>query len=204
MDSIQKLVDTFRRFPGIGPRQARRFAYFLLTRDDSYNATLSKLIAEVKKDVRKCSDCQRFTSINNSKSTLCDICSDSSRDRTVLTIVGADTDLESIEKSGFYKGYYFVLGGNLPILEPEPEKKIRVKELRSLIEKKAKAGLTEIILALNANTEGEHTADYVAGVIRGLHGSNVKITRLGRGLSTGTELEYVDGDTLKNALRHRE
>jgi recombination protein RecR len=129
-------------------------------------------------------------------------------------IVQRDVDLESVEKNGGFNGIYFVLGGSVPIMEKEPEKRIRIKELKIFIDKKIKDGLKEIILGVNWNPEGENTADYVRKQIEPLlkntqstsaklRRDEVKISHLGKGLSMGTELEYADSDTLKNALRNR-
>jgi recombination protein RecR len=204
MNALEKLIELFRQFPGIGPRQARRFAYFLLTRDSAYVGNFSSLINEMKKEIKECTSCRRFFAPNakSKAADRCDICSDVSRERNVLMIIARDADWEVIEKSGTYRGLYFVLGGTLPILEQEPEKRIRIANLESRIEKDK--NLSEIILALSANPEGEHTAEFVAAAISPIaKEKNIKISYLGRGLSTGTELEYVDPDTLKSALKNR-
>ena len=117
----------------------------------------------------------------------------------MLMIVPRDADLDAVEKSGSYKGLYFVLGGSLPILEKEPEKRIRISELKNRIRRDSGV-IKEMILAMNANAEGENTADYIKESFKG---ENFAISELGRGLSTGSELEYADPDTLKNALLHR-
>lgn len=204
MNSLEKLIEMFRHFPGIGPRQARRFAYFLLTRDASYVSNLSSLINAVKKETKKCDSCHRFWTPNEKSrpSDKCDICSDKTREQNILMIVARDVDYEVVEKSGTYRGLYFVLGGTLPILEEEPEKRIKIKNLELRIKEDKK--LSEIILALNANPEGEHTAEFVSATISPIaKEKNIKISYLGRGLSTGTELEYIDPDTLKSALKNR-
>lgn len=204
MTSLERLIELFRQFPGIGPRQARRFAYFLLTRDASYASTLSSLISEVKKEIKECVSCHRYFSPNPKAKIQdkCEICFDLSREQNILMIVGRDADLEVIEKSGTYRGLYFVLGGTVPILSEEPEKKIRIANLESRIEKDK--NISEIIIALNANPEGEHTAEFVAATLSPIaKEKNIKISYLGRGLSTGTELEYIDPDTLKSALKNR-
>jgi recombination protein RecR len=212
MNSIEKLIQIFSNFPGIGPRQARRFVYYLLTRADGTLSELSQHIKDLKNDVTICSDCQRFFELklqHTSKKEegdprVCKICSNNSRDHSVLMLVQRDTDLESVEKNGGFKGIYFVLGGGVPILEKEPEKRIRIKELKSFLEKKIKEGLKEIILGVNWNPEGENTADYVVKELKQItNNSNIKVTHLGKGLSMGTELEYTDPDTLKNALKNR-
>ncbi|MBI2474110.1 MAG: recombination protein RecR [Candidatus Taylorbacteria bacterium] len=205
MDSLQKLIEAFRKFPGIGPRQARRFGFYLLTRDAAYNISLAKLIADVKKQMTQCAECMRFIALGAARKTLCDICRDPARDRSILTIVGTDTDLDAFEKSGTYSGTYFVLGGIVPITESDPGKAIRGEELLELVTKKAGQELKEIILALNANPEGEHTGEYIVGaLIPIVKNRGIRISHLGRGLSTGTELEYADPETIKNAIKHRE
>ncbi|NLE07160.1 MAG: recombination protein RecR [Parcubacteria group bacterium] len=203
MNSIEKLTQIFSNFPGVGPRQARRFVYYLLTRANNSLDELAQNIKELKNEVTICVDCKRFFQSNN-KTNLCKICSDLTRDRSTLMLVQRDTDLESVEKNGSFKGIYFVLGGSVPILEKEPEKKIRIKELKIFVDKKIKEGLKEIILGVNWNPEGENTADYVKKYLKPtLEKHKIKTSHLGKGLSMGTELEYIDPDTLKNALQNR-
>jgi recombination protein RecR len=113
-------------------------------------------------------------------------------------IVSRDIDFEAVEKSGSYKGRYFVLGGSLPVLEKEPEKRIRISELKNYLTRHT--DVKEIILGLNANSEGENTAEYLK---EHLKKDGLTISLLGRGLSTGAELEYADPETLKSALLHR-
>ena len=201
MNSIDRLTEIFGKFPGIGPRQAKRFVYFLLSRNNGYTDDLIRAIQDIKKEIIQCSECHRFypSASSGQVQKMCSICSNDTRDNSMLMIVPRDIDLEAVERSGSYKGYYFVLGGSLPILEKEPEKRIRINELRKNIEKK-KGKLKEIILAMNANAEGENTADYIKELYRE---SSFTFSILGRGLSTGAELEYADPETLKNAFLHR-
>lgn len=204
MNSIDKLVQIFSQFPGIGPRQARRFVYYLLTRTNDTLEDLSKHISDLKKDVVICKDCKRFFEKKHDKAILCDICNDQTRDKTLLMLVQRDIDLESVEKNGAFSGVYFVLGGSVPILEKEPEKKIRLNELKTFIDVKIKEGLKEIILGVNWNPEGENTADFIERFLRPTTEKHkIKISHLGKGLSMGSELEYTDPDTLKNALKNR-
>ena len=203
MDNTQKLIELFKEFPGIGPRQAKRFVYFLLNRNSGYANDLVKLISEVRSTVKTCDSCFRFFLNGAGKS--CSICKDVSRDKTSLMLVSHDVDFENIERTHFYNGYYFVLGGTVPILEKNPEKRIRQKDLLSVVEKRIKEGLREIIIALNYNPEGENTLTYLSEILKPLIQKNkFKISTLGRGLSTGTELEYSDSDTIKNALKNRQ
>ncbi len=202
MNSVEKLTQIFSQFPGIGPRQARRFVYYLLTRANGSLEELAQNIKDLKNEVRMCDGCRRFFERKNNNGVLCKICSDSNRDHSTLMLVQRDIDLESVEKSGNFKGIYFVLGGSVPILDKEPEKRVRIKELESRIQNDK--NIKEIILGVNWNPEGENTGDYVAKSLEPLVAKyGIKITHLGKGLSMGTELEYVDGDTLKNALQNR-
>ncbi|MEK7213683.1 MAG: toprim domain-containing protein [Patescibacteria group bacterium] len=198
MDPISKLTEYFKEFPGIGPRQAKRFVYFLLTRNVKYLDEISKLILDIKKSIRICSSCFRF--YPDGKANQCPICSDKNRNIDQLMIISRDVDFEAIEKSKVYNGFYFILGGTIPILDKEPEKKVR---LRELIEKIRKNKFKEIILSLNTNAEGEHTMEFLKNFIKEKD-KDIKIYVLGKGLSTGSELEYSDTDTIKNALKNRE
>ena len=201
MDSLQKLAEYFAEFPGIGPRQAKRFVYFLLTRNSAHLEEISRLVIEIKKSVRVCSFCFRFYSEQKSPTSLCPTCSNPNRDSRELMIVARDVDFESIEKSHVYNGLYFILGGTIPILEKEPEKRVRLKELK---EKISKGKFKEIILSLNITADGENTAEYIRSFIENnFKNLELKITVLGRGLSTGSELEYVDAETIKKALENR-
>jgi len=204
MDHLNRLHELFRQFPGIGPRQAKRFVYFLLGTTDGYRNTLAKEITELASRVTICKSCFRFFDKKNSNSDLCTVCVDNSREAISLMLVAKDVDLDAVEKSEVYNGYYFVLGNQLSLIEKEPESKIRTKELLEIIEKRAKNGLKEIILALSLNSEGEHTREFIENLISPLiKKHSVKVSVLGRGLSTGTELEYSDTETIKNALAGR-
>jgi len=199
-DIMEKLVSAFLRFPGIGPRQARRFVYYLLNQKAEAVENLAEDLLKLKKQIAQCRSCYRFFVGTESKTNgFCDLCQDTTRDPSLLMIIEKDTDLETVKKSGQYQGQFFVLGGLLPILEAEPEKKIRARQLRARLESN-QGRLKEIIIALAANAEGDNTTDYLQ---KFLAPSGLKISVLGRGLSTGTELEYSDADTLKNALKNR-
>lgn len=203
MNPFNRLVEIFSDFPGIGPRQAKRFVYFLLTRNQSYTKDLIRHLGALQANTTTCSSCYRIFNKNSSGVNLCSICADKNRDNSLLAVVTCDSDLESLEKSGSFNGYYFVLGGVVPILEAEPDKKIRSRELVEQVKNRLSNGLKEIILAVSANSESENTADYVRKMLSQFKDSELKISTLGRGLSTGTELEYSDSETLKNALRNR-
>ncbi len=186
---MNELVELFREFPGIGPRQAKRFAYFLMSKPKGYTDRLINAIQTVRNSVHTCPTCFRL--LTNKE---CSICT-APRDKTLM-VVSRDIDLETIEKTGAYNGYYFVLGGTVPILDKSPEQRIRIAELLKRIDKN---DISEIIFSMSLTPEGENTEQYVRSMIK----KDIKMSTLGRGLSTGSELEYVDGDTLKNALKNR-
>lgn len=203
MDSFDKLKVLFESFPGIGPRQAARFVYFLLRKSPQYRHELSERIRDVARDIRQCSDCKRFFPTESTRGETCRICSDTSTDRATLMLVERDSDLESIHRSGVYSGRYFVLGGSLPILEKEPERKIRISDLERLLTRDGNT-ITEIILAFSVTPQGEHTAEYLSEKLAPLLSQfGITLSTLGRGVSTGTELEYADKDTISHALRGR-
>ncbi|PIQ68457.1 MAG: recombination protein RecR [Candidatus Taylorbacteria bacterium CG11_big_fil_rev_8_21_14_0_20_46_11] len=204
MTTFDKLVDVFRQFPGIGPRQAKRFVYFLLSREPEFIDELAHLAGTIKQEIVQCKECYRFFHKRGTSST-CAICSDSNRTSSELMIVAKDTDLEAMEKSGMYDGRYFVLGGTIPLLEAKSKDVVRIAELKSRVTALVKQGvLQEVILALSLNTEGEYTGDELRKFLSPiLAGKEVKISMLGRGLSTGSELEYADKETLQSALKNR-
>ncbi|MFA6273154.1 MAG: toprim domain-containing protein [Candidatus Paceibacterota bacterium] len=204
MTIIEKLTEIFGSFPGIGPRQAKRFVFFLLLRGGVYIDELIKLLQNLKKDIKQCPVCFRYFARGAMAESHCNICRDQHRAGDVLMVVCRDVDLEIMEKSGAFAGHYFVLGGTLPILEKNPERRLRSREFLKAVEKMSKENLKEIILATNTDPEGENTSDFLHKLLEPLvKKHNIKISLLGRGLSTGAELEYADIDTLKNALRNR-
>lgn len=204
MNSIDKLIRIFSEFPGIGPKQARRFVYFLITRHEGYIEEFKREITELRKEIETCIDCKRYFSKGTNNKNICSICGDSTRDNSQLMIVSRDIDFENIEKSHFFNGKYFILGGVVPILDKNPENRIRLKDLLNLVNKMSENGLKEIIMGLDANSEGEYTTEIIKNNLSPIVTKyNIKISELGRGLSTGTELEYSDSDTIKNALKNR-
>lgn len=194
-DRIEDLARAFERFPGIGPRQARRFVYHLLAASQSDRTKIAALVTDLAKDVRQCPECMRFA---NGGGPLCSYCSDHSRDDSILLVLEKDQDLLAIERAGTFKGRYFVLGG---VLTLSGKGVIREKELLRLIERK-KSTLKEIVLALSATSEGENTAEHLRDILRSYR-DTMKLTKLGRGLATGSELEYSDVETISGALQNR-
>jgi recombination protein RecR len=197
MDHIEELARALARFPGIGPRQGKRFVFYLLASPASERTKLAELIASLGKDVHQCPECLRF--FNGSNATICNYCSDKTRDDAQLMVIEKDQDLAAIERAGTYRGRYFVLGG---VLTLTGKGAIREKELVRAIEKRLKNNLKEIVLALSATSEGEHTADHVRQLLSPFR-DHLTLSALGRGLSTGSELEYSDAETLRAALSNR-
>lgn len=197
MDHIDELARALARFPGIGPRQGKRFVYYLLSAPASERAKLAELVSALGKDVRQCPGCLRF--YNGSSALTCNYCSDTKRDNALLMLVEKDQDLAAIERAGTYKGRYFVLGG---VLTLSGKGAIREKGLLQAIEQRLQDGLKEVVLALSATSEGEHTADHVRQLLAPFR-DHMKISTLGRGLATGSELEYSDAETLRAALTNR-
>lgn len=195
------------KFPGIGPRQARRFVYHLLQANKTEAERLLKDIADLRRAISRCNSCFRFFAASpagQKTALLCKTCQDPHRDKAVLMLLEKDIDLENMEKADGYNGYYFILGGLVPILEAKPESRLRAKELLAVVQKRVKEGLKEIIIALSANREGDNTVEFLKRLLGPAAAKfGLKISVLGRGLSTGTELEYSDGETLKNALKNR-
>ncbi len=205
---IQKLIDIFSQFPTVGPRTAARFVFYLLQSSKEEVDELLKTISELKEKVKTCSFCfNQFepSASSGQKGNLCEICSSPIREKEVLCIVEKESDLVSIEKTKKYNGIYFILGDIISILKKDNDKKIRIKELEERVKNPETFGLSgaefkEIIIALNPTTEGEATILYLERLLKPL---GIKITRLGRGLPMGGELEYADEETLKNAFEGR-
>lgn len=201
---IDDLAAAFAKLPGVGPRQAKRFVYHLLAAGAAERTKLAELLQALSKDVRQCPDCLRF--FNGTTARICAYCSDKTRDDSVLMIVEKDQDLAAVERAGTYQGRYFVLGG---VLTLSGKGAIREQALVQAVEKRLtlKSGhpmstLREAVLALSATTEGEHTADKVRELLAPYR-DRLKISILGRGLATGSELEYSDAETLRAALQNR-
>ena len=207
MDIIDKLTEIFKEFPGIGERQARRFVYFLMAKSPAYSDNISLLLSELKKEVAQCRECFRFFILGRNKDDLCEICANANVDTSTIMVVEKDSDLESVRKSRVYSGKYFILGALVPIVEKTTKSRVRIEELKKRISRLDgdQPKRREVILAFSLNPQGDHTDQYVREQLKDITEKNkIKISSLGRGLSTGTELEYLDNDTLKNALKNRQ
>ncbi len=203
MNTVDKLTEIFKEFPGIGERQARRFVYFLMSRNENYTSDLTRLIGELKQEISQCKECFRFFLKGKISSNICDICLNTNIDNSLLLVVEKDSDLESMEKSRSYNGRYFILGGLVPIVEKTTKSRVRIEELKKKIS--GDADIKEVILAFSLSPQGDHTDSYVREQIKEVaQKGGVRVSSLGRGLSTGTELEYSDNETLRNALKNRQ
>lgn len=200
MDALEKLVELFQRFPGIGPRQAARFVQFLLRSSPTYRRELLDAIQSLTKTVHQCPVCMRY---HADKESTCVLCSSTSRDSSLLAIVATDTDLDALERSSTFRGNYFVLGGTIS-LASEKANNLRLRELLGSLISRTKKGLKEVIIAFPANPEGDFTALHVREELTQYANEHAfTISTLGRGLSTGSELEYADPDTIRAALASR-
>ena len=198
MDPIERLARLFEKFPGIGPRQAQRFVQFLLKSSPAIRREFVDAVQQLAHGVHQCPSCMRF---HAGAEALCGICANPQRDRSALAVVATDADLLALERSGTYRGQYFVLGGTISLASEETHG-LRLKALLDSLPDREGSGLAEIILAFPANPEGDATAVRVREEIIATN-EQLRVTALGRGLSTGSELEYADPETIKSALDSR-
>ncbi len=194
-EKLQKLIATITKLPGIGPRHAMRIVLALLDWKQEEVSEFGSLISGLTQGPILCKKCYNFAD-----SELCLICLSPSRDQNRIAVVERVTDLASMEKAGVYKGLYHVLGGAInPVIGMVPEK-LKIRELINRISSHPQSSMLEIIIATNPNTYGETTALFLEQNLRKL---GVTITRLARGLASGTTLEYADEMTLANAFKNR-
>lgn len=197
MDDIDTLARLFERFPGIGPRQARRFVYSLLRSDAGYRTELSERISKISRSVSRCTICGRF--MTSQRGSECSLCADTARDHSQVMVLLKDADIESFESAGVYRGTYLILGTLVPLTEDVLSTPLQ----QALTKRLASPSVKEVILALPVTTDGEHTASLVRSALEGILPAGTSISTLGRGLSTGSELEYADPQTLRNAFTLR-
>lgn len=193
-DHIEQLTRLFLKFPGIGARQAKRFAYFILSQQESYVKNLSASLLTARSFAQTCTRCFR---IYEGSAGMCHLCADSSRDQNTIVVVEKTADIDVFSKTD-YHGVFFVLGGLIPITQKSIIDGTNATSLVTRIS--AEKNITEIILAFPLTPNGDHTDS----VIRELLSKNtITISSLGRGLSTGTELEYADPVSLEASLKKR-
>lgn len=191
-DPIGELVRLLSRLPGIGERTATRLAHYVLGQDADYAVALGRVLGELHRRVRPCSQCGNYAT-----ESLCRICSDGARDASRVCVVARPPDVGAIERSGGYRGHYFVMHKLLSPLDGVGPDELRIAPLMSRVEG---GQVTEVILATPLNVEGEATALYLARLLKP-HG--VRCSRIASGLPHGGELEYTDQVTLGRALEGR-
>lgn len=189
---IEKLVESFRCLPGVGPKSAQRMALYLLERNRAGGRHLATMLEEAIEKVGNCQQCRTLT-----EDALCRICTNPARNLRLLCIVESPADVHAIEQTGSYKGLYFVLMGHLSPIDGVGPEQIGIPELLDLIRSRQ---IDEVILASNPTVEGEATAYYIAEQIKGF---NLIISRIAHGVPVGGELEFVDGGTLSHAFNGR-
>ena len=192
VNSLDALIQALRRLPGVGVKSAQRMAFHLLQHDRAGAQTLARALNEASSHVHHCERCHTFT-----EATVCATCLDSRRDRSQLCVVETPADQSAMERTGAYKGLYFVLMGKLSPLDGIGPHDLG---LSKLFERSCDGLVQEVILATNFTAEGEATAHVIA---EGLKARGIKPTRLARGVPVGSELEYVDLGTIAHALIDR-
>lgn len=191
--SVTKLIESLSELPGVGPKTASRLAFFLLRGKSELALRLADALHELVERTKFCSICHNVT-----EEDPCPVCSDEMRDKTIVCVIEEPMDLLALERTHQYKGTYHVLHGALSPLDGVFAEDLRIAEL----EQRIKHGqISEVILATNPTSEGDYTAAYLLQRLKPL---TVKVTRLGRGLPMGGDLEYADSVTLTRALESRQ
>ncbi len=189
---IKQLVEALRVLPGVGQKSAQRMAYQLLDRNRSGGRRLAECLSAAMDGVRDCQRCRSF-----SDNELCAICADTRRDPALLCVVETPSDVQAIESTGGFRGYYHVLRGHLSPLDGVGPEQLG---LPGLIQRLRGGGINELILATNPTVEGDATAHYIHDLCRNLP---MTVTRIAHGVPLGGELEYIDGGTLAHSFAGR-
>ena len=190
--ALEQLTAALRRLPGVGPKSAQRFAYYLLQHDREGARLIARALDEAVERIRHCARCNTFTELE-----VCETCSSPRRDAGLLCVVETPSDQLMVEQTLSYNGLYFVLMGRLSPLDGIGPKDIH---LDRLLARAADGLVREVILATNFTQEGEATAHYIGELLKA---RGLRVTRLARGVPVGSELEYVDPGTIAHALRDR-
>tara|TARA_B100001248_G_scaffold262204_1_gene256709 strand:- start:6690 stop:7292 length:603 start_codon:yes stop_codon:yes gene_type:complete len=194
LKSLQNLIEEFCRLPGIGEKSAQRLAYHVLKNRETYPDSLSQALIEVKEQIKTCPKCFSFTE----KSESCEICANPHRSARQICVVEEPFDIAQIESFGKYHGQYHVLGGSLSPLQGIGPDQLKIKELLERL--KAENDVEEVILALDADLEGDTTALYIAKL---LEETKIRVSRLAHGIPFGTDIDYIDQRTLGRAFENR-
>ena len=188
-ESLKQVIEGFRQFPGIGPKTARRLAFYALNSDATQINGFANSLLNLTEKIKECEKCNNIT-----EDQICSICKDSSRETHTLCIVESPSDISLIEQTGF-RGQYHVLGGMLSPLDGIGPEDLNFGNLIQKIEH-----MTEVVIATNPSVEGETTALYIVNFLKDLP---IKVSRLARGLPSGGNLEYVDELTLLRSMSER-
>ncbi len=192
MDMLSRLVEALRCLPGVGPKSAQRMAFHLLQHQRQRGLHLASCLEQAMAHIKHCQRCMNYTEQN-----LCLLCQNSNRDSSVLCVVESPADVSAIEQSNSYQGKYFVLMGKISPLDGLGPDDIGLPKLKDLI---ITEGIQEVILALSPSVEGQTTMHFIHQLLRD---QSIHITQLAHGIPSGGELEFLDGNTIGNALRNR-
>jgi recombination protein RecR len=194
-ESIQSVINSLERLPGIGPKSASRLAFYLLRAPDEVSQDLSTALANLKANTAFCQECFNITEAGHER---CEVCESSRRDGSIVCVVEEALDVLALERTGGFQGKYHVLQGVLSPIEGIGPDDLKIKQL---IARVSSGGINEVILATNPSMEGDATALYLRQQLEPL---GVRVTRLARGLPVGGDLEYADQNTLLRALSGRQ
>lgn len=190
--SIQQLIEAFQRLPGVGPKTAERYAFHLVRTGNEEIARILEALQNVCASIVQCAQCFNFA-----ETSPCEICSSPKRDKTIVCVVSNSADVVALEKTGSFNGMYHILGGTLNAIDGVRPEHLKIKELAA----RAKQGAAkELIIALNADMEGETTSLYLVKLLQPF---GIRLTQLARGLPMGSDIQYADELTLTNALNDR-
>ena len=191
-DSLNDLIEQFAKLPGIGPKTAERLAFYILKSEPEDALALARAVSNVKQNIKQCKIC-----FNLAESDVCKICSDTRRDHSLICVVEQPKDVISLEKTGLCKWVYHVLNGHIAPLEGVDANDLTIDDLVKRIRTDS---VEEVVMATNPNIEGDGTALYISSLLKPL---GVKITRLARGLPTGSSIEFATGSILADAIMGR-
>jgi len=192
--AIQDLISHLKKLPSVGPKTAERYVFYLLNQRQDDLQQFAKAIAELKDNITICKTCFQVSEANP-----CSICANPNRDNHTISVVANTRDLLTIEATKIYNGKYHVIGGLIDSIRNITPGDLYIKQL---VERLEKEKIKEVILSLNPTLEGETTSLFISKLIKA-HNPNVRITRLAKGLPSGSDLEYADEVTLANALKYR-
>jgi recombination protein RecR len=196
-EPVEKLIDEFKRLPGIGPKSAQRLAFYILRQQEKDVDRFAEALREVKRRIVFCTVCNNLTDVDP-----CRFCASPTRDRSMICIVEEPYNLVAVEKTRSYRGLYHVLHGSLSPIRGIGPDDLHLANLLPRLRPENNEGveIKEVILATNPNTEGEATANYIARLLKPL---GIRVTRIAMGMPVGSDLEYVDEVTMDKALANR-